>query len=75
MRFDRLVANDREQTLKEAHKSLAKTYLADRSMRVVTELRDVLEGRRPGRLTAAESIMLSCTGLSVVDVATARFIA
>jgi N-[(2S)-2-amino-2-carboxyethyl]-L-glutamate dehydrogenase len=74
LRFDRLVADDWDQTRREGHKVLAKAHLA-RQLGTVTNLGDVLSGRTPGRLTDAESIMLSCTGLSVEDVATARFIA
>ena len=74
-RFDRLVADDWEQTRREGHKVLAKAHLALPQLGAVTDLGDVLSGRSPGRLTDGESIMLSCTGLSVEDIATARFMA
>jgi len=73
--FDRLVCDDWEQTRSEGHKSLAKAYLSGLRLGPVTDLGQILSGQRPGRLTTDESIMLSCTGLSVEDIATAKFIA
>lgn len=73
--FDRLIADDWGKIDAEGSKSLARAHRAGRLVKPVTDLRDIFNGRNPGRTSPDERIMLTCTGLPAEDIATARFIA
>lgn len=73
--FDRLIADDWGKIEAEGSKSLARAHRSGRLVNPVTSLRDIFSGRKPGRTSPDERIMLTCTGLPAEDIATARFIA